>query len=77
MAGRELHSKPQDFNAYVAGNRVFNGGSSAPTMGPVDPTGYRERDLKIKARRNAILRRMKSNSKGHFMNKDWLGGKHA
>lgn len=31
---------------YLTGNRVYRGGSSAPTMGTVDPQGYVERELR-------------------------------
>lgn len=77
MTQRDLYSKPQNFNSYAAGNKVFGGGRSMPTLGPVDPTGYRERDLKLKARRNAVLRRLKANKNKKFMSSDWLGGTHA
>lgn len=32
-------------NPYAAGAKVYNGGSSAATSGPVDPTGYINREL--------------------------------
>lgn len=32
-------------NPYLAGNPVYRGGSNAPTMGTVDPTGYIDREL--------------------------------
>lgn len=32
-------------NPYAAGAKVYNGGSSAATSGPVDPTGYIDREL--------------------------------
>lgn len=44
------------FSSYAAGNKTYGGGRSMPTLGPVDPLGYRERDLKLKARQNALLR---------------------
>jgi len=31
-----------------------------PNIGPVDRLGYKERDLKSRARRNVILRRLKA-----------------
>lgn len=53
------------FNSYAAGNKRYGaGGSSAPTMGPVDPAGHRERDLKLNARRNAILARIQAGQAG-------------
>lgn len=36
---------PDTTNPYAAGNKVYNGGSSAATVGPVDPTGYIDREL--------------------------------
>jgi len=60
------------FNRYAVGNKVYGGGRSMPTLGPVDPLGYRERDLAIKSRRNALLRMLKANSKKNYMNSDWL-----
>lgn len=57
------------YNKYTAGSKVYNGGSSQPNLGPVDPAGYRERDLKYKTqqRNNAILRRMQARQKGNYM----------
>lgn len=48
------------YNRYGVGSKIYGGGRSNPTMGPVDPTGYRERDAKAKARRNAILKRLRA-----------------
>lgn len=53
---------------YAVGNKVYGGGRSFPNIGPSDPMGYRERDLKHKARRSAILRRLKAKQKGHLAN---------
>ncbi len=59
----------------AVGNRIYGFGRSNPTSGPVDITGYRERDLKRHARkRNAMLRRMKAQQKGRYMSSDYLGG---
>lgn len=55
---------------YLVGNKVYGGGRSFPTSGPVDPTGYRERDLKAAARRSAVLRRLKAQQKGKYKNSD-------
>lgn len=57
---------------YSVGNRVYGGGSPQPTLGPVDPSGYRERDLQTAARRDAILRRMKAQQSGKFASADAL-----
>lgn len=61
------------FNKYAAGNKIYGGGRSMPTVGPVDPLGYKERDAKTKTRRNALLRRMKAEQKGQYNSSDWLG----
>jgi len=60
------------FNPYTAGAKVYGGGRSNPTSGPVDKLGYRQRDLATKARRNAILRRMKAMQGGKYMSPDYL-----
>jgi hypothetical protein len=62
------------FTPYSAGFKIYGGGRLFPTMGPVDKTGYRERDRLAKARRNAVLRRLKANQSGNFMSSNWLGG---
>lgn len=61
------------FNPYAAGNKLYGSGRLNPTMGPVDPMGYRERDLATAARRNALLRRLKAMQSGHFMSSAYLG----
>jgi hypothetical protein len=72
-----FNGKEYDFNSYAAGNKVYGGGRSAPNIGPVDKLGYRERDLKAKAKRNAMLRRLKAGNSGKFMSAPWLGGPNA
>lgn len=65
------------FNQLAAGNKVYNGigiGSSAPTVGPVDKTGYKERDAQTRGKRNALLRRMKAQNSGSYISPAWLGG---
>ena len=54
------------YNPYAVGNKIYGGGRSMPTVGPVDRTGYKERDLQAKARRQAILNRMQAYSKGQY-----------
>lgn len=48
------------FSPYAAGSKHYGGGRTNPTSGPVDPLGYVQRDAAIKARRNAILRKLQS-----------------
>lgn len=50
---------------YLVGNKIYGGGRSNPTSGPVDKLGYIERDSKTKLRRNALLRQMRLNLKGN------------
>lgn len=67
-----------DFQAYAAGNKIYGAGRTSPHMGGgLDRLGYAERDAKAKAKRNAMLRRMKAGAQGNFMSQDWLGGPHA
>ena len=50
----------KQFSPYTAGSKVYGGGRPMPTIGPVDKAGYRMRDRAAKARRDAMLRRMKA-----------------
>lgn len=61
-------------NPYLVGNRIYGGSRSFPNLGPSDPLGYRERDLKDRARRFAMLRRMKAMQQGKYMSADYLRG---
>jgi len=60
------------FNPYAVGNKIYGGGRSFPTVGPVDPMGYRERDLQTQARRSALLRRMRAQQTNNYMSPDYL-----
>jgi hypothetical protein len=60
----------KQFLPYAAGNKIYGGGSDAPNLGPVNPMGYRERDLKYQARRDAILRKMKATQSGNYGSSD-------
>ena len=60
----------KQINPYLVGNKIYGGGRDAPNIGPVDPTGHRERDLKYQARRAAMLRRLQSIDKGNFGSSD-------
>lgn len=55
---------------YLVGNKVYGGGRSFPNIGPSDKLGYRERDLKHKAKRSALLRRLKAQQSGNYMSPD-------
>jgi hypothetical protein len=60
----------KQFLPYSAGKKIYGGGRDAPNLGPVDPTGHNERDLKYQARRAAMLRRMKAMQAGNFGSPD-------
>jgi len=57
---------------YAVGNRIYAGGRSNPTQGPVDRLGYKERDAKSTARRSAVLRRLQALQGGKFASADAL-----
>jgi hypothetical protein len=59
-----------DFNSFAAGAKVYGGGRYNPTMGPVDRTGYAERDRKLRVRRNALQAKLKADGKGAFASSD-------
>jgi hypothetical protein len=47
------------FNPYAAGKKHYGSGRPMPTVGKVtDRAGYKERDVKAAARRDALLRRI-------------------
>jgi hypothetical protein len=68
MAGAEknLILGNLEFNPYAAGAKTYNGVASSPTRGAVDKTGYAERDRKLKAKRNAVLAKMKAMNAGAY-----------
>lgn len=58
-------------NSYSAGQKRYGvSGRDAPNIGPSDPTGYRERDAKASATRNAVLRKLKAQQKGRYASQD-------
>lgn len=62
--------KGKQFLPYAAGDKIYGGGRDAPNLGPVDPTGHKERDLKYQARRAAMLRRLKAKASGNYLSPD-------
>ena len=60
------------FTPYAAGKKTYNQVGSSPTQGPVDATGYAERDRILKAKRNAILGKMKAMNAGAYANQNAL-----
>lgn len=75
--GRVPNPKPgSGFNSYAAGKKHYGGGRSQPNIGPVSPTGlmgYMNRDQEVKARKDAIMRRLKAQQMGNPMNPNILG----
>ena len=64
------------YNSYAAGIRHYNGGRSMPNIGPVSGSGilgYAQRDAMAKARKEAIMRRLKAQQSGNVMNPNILG----
>jgi hypothetical protein len=60
---REEYSGPAQggagFNPYAAGRKHYGSGRPMPTVGKVtDKGGYKKRDVKAAARRDALLRRL-------------------
>lgn len=73
-----MFSPSSGFNSYAAGSKVYNGGSSAPALGPMGlRPGAQENQLAVQARRNALLRRLKAGQGGSMMSPDWLRGPRA
>lgn len=51
------------FNSYAAGAKKY-GMKSSPNIGPVDKSGYAERDLRMTARKKAVMAAMAAAKKG-------------
>lgn len=68
-----LEGTSQSFNPYGAGPKVYGSGRSAPNIGPTGkPEAYDERDRLGRAKRNAMLRRLKASQRGRYMSSDYL-----
>ena len=59
-----------DFNPYAAGAKMYGSGRMNPTLGPVDKSGYAERDRKLRVRRNALQAKLKAKAKGAYASSD-------
>jgi hypothetical protein len=74
FGNKRVPNKPPgftSFNPYAAGKKIYGGGRSMPNIGPVSGSGqmgYNQRDLEAKARKSAILRRLKGQMSGNPMN---------
>lgn len=73
MAKYTYMGKPSTYNSFAVGNKIYGLGRTNPTNGPVDKSGYIERDAVVRLRRNALLRRMKAGQKKKYMSTDYLG----
>lgn len=62
------------FNPYAAGRKTYGAGRDFPTIGTNDKLGYRMRDAQGKARKRAVMRRMKAIQSGRIMQPDVLRG---
>jgi hypothetical protein len=66
----------QGYNNYAAGAKRYGSGRSMPNIGAVSGQGlmgYANRDAKAKARKQAIMRRLKAQQTGNPMNPNILG----
>jgi hypothetical protein len=67
---------PINFNSYAAGDKKYGSGRSMPNIGPVSGMGmmgYANREQRAKARKDAIMRRLKAQQSGNVMNSNILG----
>lgn len=68
-----LNNNVQTFNPYGAGQKVYGSGRPMPNIGPTSsPEGYRTRDLQAKARRQAMLQRLKAAQSGNYKSAAYL-----
>lgn len=67
-------TKPDAFTPYAAGRKIYGSGRTNPSSGPVDKSGYLDRDLLNKARRNAVLARMKAEQSKNYLSANYLSG---
>lgn len=66
--------KPDAYTPYAAGYKMYGGGRSNPTNGPVDKAGYMQRDMLNRAKRDAVLAQMRANQGGQYMSPASLNG---
>lgn len=74
LTGLGKPPKPDAYTPYAAGYKMYGGGRSNPSNGPVDKAGYLARDLMNSARRDAVLRKMKATQQGNMISPDYLNG---
>lgn len=66
--------KPDAYNPYAAGAKLYGAGRPYPTSGPVNKEGYVDRDRQMAAKRNALLQSMQRAQSGNYMSSPYLGG---
>lgn len=71
-------TKPDAYNPYAAGSKLYGPeGRGFPTSGPIGPAGmagYKKRDAKVQAQKQAINQRIKAAQSGQYMTPDYLKG---
>ena len=69
-----IMGRGQQFQRYGVGKKRYGfNARSAPNVGPVgDKSGYRQRDAEAKAKRDAMLARLKASQSGNFMSRGYL-----
>ena len=61
------------FNSYSAGSKHYGGGRSMPNIGPVkNKGGYKQRDRRLSAKRQALLSQIQARLGGNHMSADNL-----
>lgn len=65
-------TKPDAWTPYAAGEKLYGGGRSNPTMGPVQKEGYDQRDMLNRTKRQAVLNQMKKAQSGELLSPEVL-----
>ena len=71
---RYLQGVRADFQPYAAGRKVYGMGRPGPNRKGtrLPKLGYARRDRKAKAKRDAMLRKLKAQQKNRYMSADYL-----
>lgn len=66
MAGmRDPSLGTYGMNPFAAGRKQYGGGTTySPTMGQVDRSGYKDREMRNKAKRDAMLKYLQDRQSG-------------
>lgn len=57
MAQKNTMLGTYSFNPFSAGKKMYANMSGAPTRGPVDMSGYADRDRRIAAKKAALMKK--------------------